>query len=388
MHDEKSHVPEKIKKVIFIILVVMALLALIGIVYREIEFLILKSATKKQSVMNVLTTTAVPSPTPEAIVLPGFVEAWHDATMYARTNGYIVEWKVDIGAKVKTGDLLALISAPEVNAQLRQAEADLKTAEENYTLAKITAARWVNLVKTASVSKQETDEKVLDAKAKKAILVAARANRDKLKDLVSFQRVIAPFDGIIASRNTDVGRLINAGSGAKQPLFRVVQSDPLRVYVRVPQSYAARITPDLQGELTFPDYPGRSWHAKLLDTAKAVDPATKTLLIQLVCDNHEYEILPGAFVKVHLSLPVNKRFVRLPINTLLFRSQGLQVATIDGDHKVVLKSVVINRDFGDFVEIASGVNVDEAVILNPADSLASGQEVHVNENLQQDKVTL
>jgi RND family efflux transporter MFP subunit len=368
---------EKIKKNIKITLYVMAIIAVFGILYRGMEYLQLKHATEKASQISVLTTKAISADTPEEIILPGYVVAWHDATIYARTNGYIESWKVDIGARVKQGDLLAVISAPEVNAALKQTEADLVTAIANYNLAETTAKRWVFLLKTNSVSKQETDEKVSDAKAKKAIVDATTANRNRLRDLVSFQRVLAPFDGIVAARNTDIGRLINSGSGAKLPLFRIVQSDPLRIYVRVPQYYAARINNDLKAQLLFPDHPGKRYPARLLNTAEAIDAATRTLLIQLITDNHEYELLSGGYVKVFLTIPGNKNFVRLPVNTLLFRADGLHVAAIDEDHKATLKPITINRDFGDYVEISSGVRVNERIIINPPDSLMSGQEVRI-----------
>lgn len=377
MNDNKR-LSSQTKKHLYLILSCMLIIALIGIIYREIQFLHLKETTKRHAILSVATVKATPSPITQNIVYPGYVSAWHDATIYARTNGYIKEWKADIGTRVKTGDLLALITAPEVDAQLQQTEADLKNAEANYQLAKSTEKRWLNLLKTDSVSKQETDEKVSDAKAKAAIVAATRASRDRLRDLVSFQRVTAPFDGIVAARNTDVGRLINAGSSAPQPLFRIVQSNRLRIYVRIPQNMAAQITPNITAQLHFSEHPGKIYTAKLLDTANAIDPHTRTLLIQLVIDNANYELLPGSYAQVHLAIPTPKYSVRLPINTLLFRADGLQVGTIDGDHKVVLKPITISRDFGDYIEINTGIKPYETVIINPPDSLANGQEVQIS----------
>jgi RND family efflux transporter MFP subunit len=272
--------------------------------------------------------------------------------------------------------VLAIIEAPEVNAQLQQTEADLKTAEANNDLAQSTATRWIDLLKTNSVSKQETDVTIGDAKAKQAIVVSMRANRDRLRDLVSFQQVVAPFDGVIMSRTTDVGRLINAGSGP-MPLFRLVQTDRLRIYVRVPQDYAARIVSNLTATLQFSEHPDKTYTASLLDTAKAIDPNTRTLLIQLVTENQSNELLPGGYVQVHLQLPGDKNIVRLPVNTLLFRADGLQVATMDGSNKVVLKQIKIGRDFGDFIEVSAGIKPGEKIILNPTDSIMAGQQVRI-----------
>jgi len=361
------------------IIIVMVAISIAGIVIREIEYFKLSKSTDQLAILTVTTIKAVTAPAHEEIILPGNVAAWHTASIYARTNGYIKEWKVDIGARVKVGDVLAVIEAPEVNAQLLQTEADLKTAEANNELAKSTAKRWIALLKTNSVSKQEADVTISDAKAKQAIVASMRANRDRLRDLVNFQRVVAPFDGIIMSRTTDVGRLINSGSGSMLPLFRIVQYNRLRVYVRVPQNYASSIVPTLTAQLHFSEHPDKIYSATLLDTAKAIDPNTRTLLIQLVTDNQNNELLPGGYVKVNLQLPEGKNIVRIPVNTLLFRADGLQVATIDGDHKVVLKPITIGRDFGDFVEVTTGIKPNETVILNPPDSILTGQEVQIVE---------
>ncbi len=359
-----------------IALYVMIAIAIIGIIYHIVSYLILKYSTEQQTILAVATMHATKDAKNEEIVLPGTIQAWHDATIYARTNGYVVKWMVDIGATVKAGDLLAEITAPEINAELEQANANLKTAEANNALAQSTAVRWLYLLKSDSVSKQETDEKVSDAQAKAALVVSARANRDRLQDLVSFQRVVAPFDGVIMSRTTDIGRLINAGSGTV-PLFRLTQSNRLRVYIRVPEYYSTRIKPNLMAKLYFTEHPGKIYSAKLLDTAKAIDHTTRTLLVQFEIDNSDNELLAGSYTQVHLILPASMTSVNLPVNTLIFRSKGPQVATIDGDNTVVLKSIVIGRDFGDDMEIVSGIQPGEAIVLNPPDSLTSGQKVKI-----------
>lgn len=361
---------------LLICLFLAVLLIMIGLRVKSAILLRLKTNAEAIPIVNTLTTK--PGPSTEEIILPGNVQAWHEAIIYARTNGYIKNWYVDIGSVVKKGDLLAEIESPEVDAQLRQTEADLKTAIANAALAKTTAARWVNLLKTDSVSKQETDEKVMTAKALEAVVNATRANRDRLRDLVSFEKVIAPFDGTISSRTTDIGSLINAGSGtAVVPLFQIVQSDPLRIYVQIPQTYSTRITPDMIVTLQFSEHPGKKYPAKLLKTADAIDVQSRTLQAQFTAANKNGTLLAGGYTEVHFNMPLSTKLIRLPVNTLLFRAQGLQVATVDNNNKVKLKSITISRDFGNEVEINNGVVAGERVILNPSDSVYDGQVVHL-----------
>jgi RND family efflux transporter MFP subunit len=374
---ENVNFSEKFLRRIYITLFILLIIAIVGIGMRIIEYVRLRNATEKQAVLTVAVIKATHDSASEEIVLPGNVLAWHSATIFARTNGYLIKWMVDIGTHVKAGELLAEISTPEVDAALRQTEADLKTAIALNELAQTTAIRWKKLLKTDSVSKQETDVTISNANAKAAVVVSTRANRDRLRDLVSYQRIYAPFDGVIASRTTDIGRLINAGSSGNVPLFRLVQSNRLRIYVRVPQYFSARIKPGLTAQLYFAEHPGKSYTAKLLDTAKAIDAMTRSLLLQLEFDNSKNELLPGSYTQVHFKLPPSATSVRLPVNTLIFRDQGLQVATIDGDSKALLKSITIGRDFGDIVEIVAGLQPGELVILNPPDSLFSGQKVHI-----------
>lgn len=351
-------------------------LAAIGIGMRAVDYIKLYFATQKQCTLPVAAIKAMQDTQGEDIVLPGNVVAWHDAPIYARTNGYVIRWLVDYGSRVKAGDLLAEIATPELDASLKQAEADLKTAEANTILAQITAKRWQTLLKTDSVSKQETAEKVLGLKAQEALEVAARANRDRLRALAGFERVIAPFDGIIMSRTTDIGRLINAGHGTI-PLFRLVQENYLRVYVQVPQEYIPRINDKLIAKLYFREHPGKLYPARVLNTGKAIDAKSRSMTLQLEVDNPNYELLAGSYAQVHLSVPADKSVIQLPVNTLIFRAQGLQVAIVDGEDKVQLKSITLGRDFGDKVEVVAGLQPGERVILNPPDFLISGQKVCV-----------
>jgi RND family efflux transporter MFP subunit len=367
---------EKFRHRMHVGIYILLAVAIIGIAMRMIEDIKLRRNTEQQSILTVATIEVAAGPVQEKIVLPGNVQAWHEATIYARTNGYVINWYADIGARVKTGDLLAKISTPEIDSQLRQLEAQLKTAEADYHLANTTAVRWKYLLKTQSVSQQEADEKISNEKAQAFIVTSTRANRDRLRDLVSFEKIIAPFNGIITSRTTDIGRLINAGNGSI-PLFRIAQSNPLRVYVRVPQNYVAQIMPGLIAKLYFSQHPGQVYFAKLLGSASAIDLRSRTLLIQLEVSNPNNELLPGSYAEVHLILPSQKNAVRIPVNTLLFQAEGLQVAIVSNDNHVILKPVAIGRDFGDKVEVVSGLKSGERIILNPPDSLIAGEKVRV-----------
>ncbi len=313
------------------------------------------------------------------IVLPGNITAWHEAPIYARTNGYLQQWYVDIGAVVKQGDLLATIETPELDAQLRQAEADLQMMMAKSSLAEITADRWQYLLKSDSVSKQATDEKTHLRDALLANVMAARANRDRLAELVSFERVIAPFSGIISYRGTDIGDLINRGSDSQaKPLFRIVQADPLRLYIKVPEIYATQIKAKMTVTLSLDEYPGQTFQARLLRTADAINPSTRTLLAEFKISNHQHLLFPGSYSKVDLLLPANATRIILPVNTLIFRSQGLQVATIDDHNRVILKNVSIAVDYGPYVELHDGVKAMDRVIINPSDAIYQGQVVMVH----------
>ena len=378
MKSYKSQLQQKSRRRVFMIIGVLITIFLILVIMRIWAYLVLRSNTNKQTIPIVSVITAARGPSHENIVLPGNVQAWHEAPIYARANGYVKNWFVDIGDKVSEGQLLATIETPELNAQLRQAEADLNVVIANNKLAQSTAIRWLALLKTDSVSKQETDEKVDGARSLAASVIAARANRDRLHDLVSFGSVIAPFAGTISARATDIGALINAGNNPDaKPLFRIVQSNPLRVYVKIPQNYVSRIQSKMTVKLRFAEYPGQQFAAKLLQTADAIDPITRTLLAQFVMNNKQGKILPGGYTEVFFDMPTSYSAIRIPINTMLFRAQGSQVATVDKNNRVALKKVTINRDFGTDVEIEAGINPGEKIILNPPDSIINGEQVQV-----------
>lgn len=313
------------------------------------------------------------------VVLPANVQAFIDAPIYARTNGYLKKWHVDIGARVKTGQLLAEIDTPEVDQQLRQARADLNTAQANLNLARITTDRYQELLKTDSVSKQDADNAAGDYAAKQAIVHSAEANVKRLEELQSFEKIYAPFNGVITARNTDIGALIDSGAsgGTRTELFHIVQPDTLRVYVNVPEAYSQVCKPGLTADLVLAEFPGRRFEGQLVRTANAIDTNTRTLLVEIDVKNPTGTLLSGAYAEVHLKLPGANSSLILPVNTLLFRSEGLRVAVVpDGQH-AELKPVTLGHDFGSEVEIISGLNGDESVIVSPPDSLVSGQAVRI-----------
>jgi multidrug efflux system membrane fusion protein len=339
----------------------------------------LVEATEAQSVVTVATTKPQPLTDLTDLVLPGNLQANYEAPIYARTSGYLKRWLVDIGTHVKAGQLLGEIESPEVDSQLSQAQADLATAQANQKIASVTAERWRNLRASDSVSKQEADEKISLAASNDAQVQAARANVQRLHELTGFQKIVAPFDGIVTARNTDIGQLIVAGSNTGPELFRVADVRRLRLYVRVPQTYAAAMKPGLTADLIFPDRPGKVYKAKLDSTSSAIEQSTRTLLAQLSVDNQNNELLPGAYSEVHFELPIGagSEVFKLPANVLLFRGDGMHVATVGDNGQVVMKSVTIGRDYGSDIEIVQGLSADDKVILSPPDSLTEGVNVHV-----------
>jgi RND family efflux transporter MFP subunit len=314
----------------------------------------------------------------QELVLPGSIQAFTEAPIYARTNGYLKRWYADIGTHVKAGQLLAEIDTPEIDDQLQQARADLATATANHQLAEKTSVRWQQLLTTDSVAKQEADEKISDAQAKKAILDGARFNVARLEKMQAFKKIYAPFAGVVTLRNTDVGALIDAGSsGTGRELFHIAAIDRLRVYVNVPQAYSRDTLPGTPAELTLGEFPDRRFAGKVVRTSNAIDAATRTMLTEVDLDNPKGELMPGAYAQVHIKAESSRPALVVPINTLLFRPDGTQVAVLQNDQKVALTKVVIGRDFGTEVEIVSGLDPNALVIVNPSDSLTAGTQVRV-----------
>ena len=313
----------------------------------------------------------------QSLILPGHLSAFVNAPIYARVPGYLHAWYADIGTHVKTGQLLGLIDTPDLDQQLLQAKADLQNAQANEKLAASTAKRWTEMLKQDSVSQQDTDEKTSDLTAKLATVAAAQANVNRLDALESFKRIVAPFDGIVTARKTDIGALIDAGGGDGHELFTVSDARQLRVYVSVPQSDAAAIKPGMTATLTVPERPGMKFDAKLVDTDDSITPSSGTLLVQLEVDNQNGTLIPGEYTEVHFAMPTNPHSLLIPASSLIFRQSGLQVAVVGKDNHAILKPVTIATDLGTQVEIGSGLDASDRVIDNPPDSIATGDAVRL-----------
>ncbi|NHL70435.1 efflux RND transporter periplasmic adaptor subunit [Burkholderia ambifaria] len=363
------------------IAVAAALLA-IGIVPRIDARAAQRHQVAAQQALPVTVLQPGAAPADQTLTLPGAVTPYAEASIYARTSGYIAHWSADIGTHVKAGQTLAQITAPDLDAQLRQARADAATAQANYDYAKSTALRWQDMLKTQSVSQQDTDTKVADMNAKRAMLSSAQANAAHLNELVSFESVTAPFDGVITARNVDVGTLVTAGGTPGSPglsgeLFHLEQTDTLRVFVDVPQDSATGVSTGTAVYLTTQQYPGRRFAAHVARSAGAIDPVTRTLRVEIDVDNRDGALLPGAYAQAHLLVPSAAPAFELPVSALLYRPNGVTVATVDANGRTALKTVQIGRDFGTHVEIVAGLGATDRVIDNPGDSIASGETVKI-----------
>jgi RND family efflux transporter MFP subunit len=313
----------------------------------------------------------------QEIALPGNAQAFNDTPIYARTRGYVKDWYVDIGEHVKQRQLLALIETPELDQQLEQARADLKTAQANFEIAQITAARWQNLVKTNSVSQQETDQAVSDLNAKQALVASNKANVDRLDQLQAFERITAPFDGVITARNTDLGALIQADDNSTKELFHLASIRKLRIYIPVPEVYAPNVRNGESVKVTLDAFPNEEFTGTIVRNSDAIDLNTRTLNVEVDVDNRTGRLFPGAYAFVHLKVPASVGSVTIPSNALLFRSEGLRAGVVRNGH-VVLIPITIGQDYGSAVEVLSGLTPNDAVIENPSDSLAEGAAVRIS----------
>jgi RND family efflux transporter MFP subunit len=335
----------------------------------------LQHATQAAAIEDVNVVSPKAAAPIDEVVLPGATQPFVNSPIYARTNGYLVKWFYDIGARVKQGDLLATIDTPELDKQLLQARADLETAKSNLALSKTTAERWQGLVKTRSVSQQSTDQAVDNLGATQASVDSYAANVRRLEDLVSFEKVYAPFDGVITVRNTDTGWLINAGAGSPSAeLFQLAQTSTLRIFVAIPEVYSRAARIGATATLTLDEYPSETFSGRITRTSESIDMASRTLNTEIDVHNPTGQLLPGAYVHVHLKLPSQTRFAIIPANTLLFRSEGLQVGVVRNGH-AELVPITIGVDYGATVQVTSGLTLEDQVILNPSDSLISGTPV-------------
>ena len=323
----------------------------------------------------ILPTRAAPA---QEIILPGNVQPFSSSPIYSRTNGYLRKWYVDIGARVKQGQLLAVVDAPEIDQQVEQSISNLNTAKANLALAEITKNRYQALLTKKAVSQQDVDNAVGTYNANKSIVEADQANVKQLQALQSFEKIYAPFDGIVTARNTDIGDLVNSGSagGVKTDLFHIAQPGTLRVYVNVPEEYSQGIKEGMTADITLAEFPGRKFQGKLVRTADAINMTTRTLLIEIDVANPTGTLLTGSYAEVHLAIPTQASTFVIPVNTLIFRTEGLRVGIVR-DGKVVLATVTPGHDFGNTIEIVAGLKADDQVIVNPPDSIVSGQEVQI-----------
>jgi RND family efflux transporter MFP subunit len=341
-----------------------------------------RTKLKSETAQVALTAVSVVSPKQtapaEEIILPGNVQPFITSPVYARTNGYLKKWYFDIGAHVKKGQLLAVIETPEVDQQLQQARSNLLTAQANLELATITKTRYQGLLKKHAVSQQDSDNAVGTYNANKAIVQADQATVEQYSALVSFEKVYAPFDGVITARNTDIGDLINSGSTAnvKTDLFHIAQPGTLRVYVNVPEEYSRGIKVGMTADLALAEFPGRTFQGNLVRTADAINMTTRTLLIEVDVANPTNTLLTGSYAEVHLKVPTQASTFIIPVNTLIFRSEGLRVGVVK-DQKVTLTAVTPGHDFGNQIEIVAGLKPDDQIIINPPDSVVTGQQVQI-----------
>ena len=383
MSDQPTSLPAaaaagpRTRRYVYIFIGIALIFAVWGIVTRLSARTALEKQASEAAVLTVTTGKPKRGPGSDSLVLPGSVQAFYEAPIYARTNGYVKAWNTDIGTSVKKGQLLAEIETPEVDQQLRQAQADLATAEANYQLARTTNERWKGLLATESVSQQDADQRAGDAAAKAAARQSAGANVARLQELESFKRVVAPFDGVVTQRNTDVGALINAGQSTGNALFRVADLHRLRIYVSVPQLYASSIRQGLTAGLVFADHPGKRYEGSVANTSRALDANSRTLQVELQIDNAQGELLPGSYAQVYFTLTGADDSLRIPVNAVLFRTDGLRVALLDEQHRVHLKTITQGRDFGTEIEVLSGLTPEDVLVLNPPDSLSDGAQVRI-----------
>jgi RND family efflux transporter MFP subunit len=363
--------------------ILLIILGAFTLVQRRAQYHALAEETETLAVPTVAVIHPTSEPSQEDLVLPGNMQAYVESPIYARTNGYLQKWYHDIGSRVPKGELLADIDTPEVDQQLSQSRADLNTAQANANLSKITMGRYTDLIKTDGVSKQEVDNAVGDYEAKAATVKSSEANVRRLEELEAFKHVYAPFAGVITLRNVDIGTLVNAGNGGtQQQMFVLAQTDPIRVYLNVPEQYAPSVRAGLNAFLDLTQYPGQTFQGKVVRTAEAIDLNSRTLLTEVDVPNKGGQLFPGGYAQVHLQVKVQVARTQVPVNALLFRSEGLRAVVVDSNHKIHLRQLVIGRDFGTSLEVLQGLEASDWIVVNPADSLDDGQEVHVKQVAQ------
>ena len=370
--------PVKAGRAILLLAVAAIAVAYTGISGRRHDDEKLKQWTEAQAIPPVAVVTPKRGGEARELVLPGNVDAFYTASIHSQVMGYVQEWRKDIGAQVHRGDVLGVINTPELDERIAVAQSELAKAKANLALAKVTATRWNSLRASAAVSQQAADEKDSDQHAQAAQVDAAASNVDRLKALKAFANIVAPFDGVVTSRNVDVGSLVKAGENDGQPLFTVADIHQMRVYVPVPETYAAQLQDGMKATLELPEYPDRTFEATIATTSHAIDPKSRSLLVELLADNQDGLLAPGAFARIHFVLPPDANAFRVPASAIMFRNNSAQVA-IALDNRIVLKKVHILRDLGTEVEIAAGLGQDQRIVINPPDSISDGEQVRVTQ---------
>jgi RND family efflux transporter MFP subunit len=376
--DGNEHRPVKAWRAVLLLAVGAVAVAYTGISARRHDDEKLKQWTEEQAVPPVAVVTPQRGGGARELVLPGNVDAFYSAAIHSQVMGYVQEWRKDIGAQVHQGDVLAVVDTPELDERIAVAQSDLAKAKANLALANVTAARWNSLRATGAVSQQAADEKDSDQRAQAAQVDAAQSNVERLKALKAFANIVAPFDGVVTARNVDVGSLVKADGSDSQPLFTVADIHQMRVYVPVPESYAAELKDGMKATLELPEYPDRKFEATIVTTSHAIDQKSRTLLVELLADNKDGMLAPGAFTRVHFQIPPDPNTLTIPASAMLYRETAPKVATVGTDNHIVLKEVRVERDLGTAVEI-TGLSPGERIVANPPDSIADGEEVRVME---------
>lgn len=369
--------PARVGKFLILLVLVAAAVGVSGVKSRREDDEKLARWTRAQAIPTVAVTTLKPDTTVKQVVLPGDVEAFYSAALHGQVSGYVESWNKDIGAEVKRGDVLAVIETPELDDRVTQAQGELEKANANLALAKVTANRWETLRASSAVSQQSIDEKEGDEKAKEADVAAAKASLSRLKSQKAFAQIVAPFDGVVTARNVDIGSLVKDDSSTSLPLFTVSDISKVRIYVRAPEVYAAALKDGLTAKLRLPEYPDRDFVAKIATTSHAIDPKSRTLLVELIADNAGGLLRPGSFAQVAFELPPDPHAERLSSSALLFRDQETEVATVEKDDRIKLMRIRIARDYGSSVEIEGGLPADARIVLSPPESIANGDKVRV-----------
>ena len=379
MSSEQIKTPSRRKLLLLgiIAVVIAGVVAASGIISRAKTDRELAQWTGQQAVPTVALAQLTKGEAYQSLTLPGNIQAFRRAAINSRVTGYLKSWQTDIGAHVQPGQVLAEIDTPDLDQQLAQAKAALATAQANAQLAALTAQRWDILVKQQVVSQQAADNATSDATAKKAVADAAQANVRQLEAMETFKTIVAPFDGVVTKRNTDIGALINAGSGAGQELFEVSDMDTVRIYVQVPQAFTAQLHPGLKATFEVPQYPGQKFDASLVTTSNVMDVSSRSMLVELQADNSDRKLSPGTYCQVHFQVPGDPNMVRVPATALIPGDHGMQVALLGDGNKVVFKSIQLGRDFGDSVEVTAGLSPSDRVIDSPPETLQSGDAVQL-----------